>query len=119
MKYEVYLNDVDGTHGMYSDKLGKFNTVKEAVRFARKAAQDIKPYENITLGRFDDNGDYDDDYFYVIDSTETLYTVKPEFIDLWGGNVYEGTLFIVGEIDTLAREWEKPVEELLDQVEEI
>ena len=51
------------------------------------------------------------------------YRIKPEYLDAWtGGNVYNSdeTPEIVDEveIERLSREWNVPVETLLEQVEE-
>ena len=48
-----------------------------------------------------------------------MYRIKEEFLDLW--TVYDGQGDIVDleEIKWLAKEWDKPLEELLDQVEEV
>lgn len=49
----------------------------------------------------------------------TMYRIKEEFLDLW--TVYDGQGGVVDleEIKWLAKEWDKPIEELLDQVEEV
>lgn len=50
--------------------------------------------------------------------THYIYHVKPEYYDLWGA--YEGFDTVTSEqIEELAREWEKTVDELMEQVEEI
>jgi hypothetical protein len=48
-----------------------------------------------------------------------MYRIKEEFLDLW--TVYDGQGDIVDleEIKWLAKEWDKPLEELLEQVEEV
>jgi hypothetical protein len=47
------------------------------------------------------------------------YTIKPEYLTLWGDDVTEDTVIDAAEVERLAREWEKPVEELLEQLIEI
>ena len=47
------------------------------------------------------------------------YTVKPEYLTLWGENVTEDTIVTAAEVENLAHEWEKPVDELLCQLDEI
>lgn len=50
--------------------------------------------------------------------THYIYHVKPEYYDLWGA--YEGFDTVTSEqIEELAREWEKTVDELMEQVEEV
>lgn len=46
------------------------------------------------------------------------YTIKPEYLSNWGEDCTEGTIITTAEIERLAEEWEKPVEELLEQLEE-
>jgi len=46
------------------------------------------------------------------------YTIKPEFLNLWGEDVTEETVIDTAEVKRLAQEWEKPVDELLEQLEE-
>lgn len=46
------------------------------------------------------------------------YRIKPEYYDLWGA--YEGMDIVDDEeIKRLAYEWEMPIAELMEQVEEI
>lgn len=46
------------------------------------------------------------------------YRIKPEYYDLWGA--YEGNDIVDdGEIERLAHGWEMPIEELMEQVEEL
>ena len=46
------------------------------------------------------------------------YKIKPEFYDLWGA--YEGNDTVTADtINDLAAEWEKPIDELMEQVEEV
>ena len=46
------------------------------------------------------------------------YTVKPEFLPLWG-DVDESTVITHSEVERLSVEWEKPIAELLEQLNEI
>ena len=47
---------------------------------------------------------------------EITYTVKPEYLDQWGEDVTEDTIITQDELERLAAEWDKPVEELLEQL---
>ena len=47
------------------------------------------------------------------------YTIKPEYLSLWGEGTTEDTIITDGEVQRLAQEWEKPAEEILAQLEEI
>lgn len=47
------------------------------------------------------------------------YTVKEEYIDLWGSNVYADTVIREDEVERLAVAWETPIEELLEQLTEV
>ena len=47
------------------------------------------------------------------------YTIKPEYLPLWGEDADENTIITQDDIERFAADWEKPVEELLDQLEEI
>ena len=49
----------------------------------------------------------------------TEYHVKPDHFHLWGDDVDEKTVFSYDDVADLAEEWEKPIEELLEQLEEI
>ena len=56
------------------------------------------------------------------ENTMKTYHIKPEYLDLWeGGDTPSNPDRIITENDvcTLSEEWEKPVEELLDQLVEI
>lgn len=46
------------------------------------------------------------------------YTIKPEYLTLWGEDCTEDTVVDTAEVERLAVEWEKPVDELLEQLEE-
>jgi len=46
------------------------------------------------------------------------YTIKPEYLTMWGSWTDEDTIVTTAEVERLAAEWEKPVEELLEQLEE-
>ena len=46
------------------------------------------------------------------------YTIKPEYLTLWGEDCTEETIITEAEVERLAQEWEKPVDELLEQLEE-
>ena len=45
-----------------------------------------------------------------------LYTIKPEYLNLWGEDVTEETIIDAAEIERLSKEWNKPIEELMDQL---
>lgn len=46
------------------------------------------------------------------------FRIQPEYYDLWGA--YEGNDIVTDEqIEELAREWDKAIEELMEQVNEI
>lgn len=46
------------------------------------------------------------------------YTIKQEFLSNWGEDCTEETIITAAEVERLAEEWEKPVKELLEQLEE-
>lgn len=52
---------------------------------------------------------------------EKKYRIKPEFWHLWGDGVgvYDSDVVTMSEIKNLAREWDRDVEELMEQVEEV
>lgn len=47
------------------------------------------------------------------------YRIKDEFLDSWGEDVPDGYIVTQEELERLASEWEVPVEELLEQLEEV
>ena len=47
------------------------------------------------------------------------YTVKPEYLTLWGETVTEDPVIDTAEVERLAVEWEKPLDELLNQLTEV
>ena len=47
-----------------------------------------------------------------------FYTIKPEYLSLWGEDCTEDTVITEDELQRLAAEWEKPAEDLLEQLEE-
>lgn len=47
------------------------------------------------------------------------YHVKPEYLSEWGEWMDEDSIVTQEEVERLASEWEKPVEELLEQLVEI
>ena len=52
------------------------------------------------------------------EQTMKKYSIKPEYYDLWGA--WEGNNTVTEEqIKELSKEWEKPIDELMEQVEEI
>jgi hypothetical protein len=44
------------------------------------------------------------------------YTIKPEYVDLWGSEISNDTVITEDEVERLAEEWETPVDELLEQL---
>ena len=46
------------------------------------------------------------------------YKVLPEYIDLWTNEALDELVVESAEIERLSREWGKPIEELMKQVEE-
>ena len=46
------------------------------------------------------------------------YTIKPEYLSSWGDYCTEETVIDTAEVERLSEEWEKPVDELLEQLEE-
>lgn len=47
-----------------------------------------------------------------------FFAVKPEFLTLWGEDCTEDTVITEAELSRLSQEWDKPVEELLEQLDE-
>ena len=47
------------------------------------------------------------------------YRIKKEYLDRWGEDVPDGYIVTQEELERLSDEWEIPVEELLEQLEEI
>lgn len=46
------------------------------------------------------------------------YTIKPDYLSSWGEDCTEETVIDTAEVERLSEEWEKPVYELLEQLEE-
>ena len=44
------------------------------------------------------------------------FTIKPEFLDLWGSDAYEDTEITLDTVERCAAGWEKPLDEVLDQL---
>ena len=53
------------------------------------------------------------------DKTMKIYTIKPKYLDLWGADADESVIVTQDDVERLAADWEKPVEELLDQLDEV
>ena len=49
----------------------------------------------------------------------TRYTIRPEYLSLWGEDCTEDTVIDSAEVERLAAEWGKPVDELLEQLTEV
>lgn len=47
------------------------------------------------------------------------YEVKAEYWDMWGITNEEDAIIDQNEVERLSAEWETPVENLLEQIEEI
>lgn len=47
------------------------------------------------------------------------YKIKSEFLSLWGEECTEDTIITASEVERLADEWDKPIDELLEQLIEI
>lgn len=73
----------------------------------------------IALGRADDDGLLDWNTVAETVSFKSQYHVKPEFYSLWGEDVDEDVVIDMAEVVNLSMEWDKPVDELLEQLEEI
>lgn len=50
------------------------------------------------------------------DKNMETYRIKQDKLTLWGSNADENTTLTRAEVEDLAREWEKPVEELLEDL---
>lgn len=48
-----------------------------------------------------------------------MYRIKNEYLDLWTVYDDQGDVVDLEEIKWLAKEWNKPLEQLMDQVEEV
>lgn len=53
------------------------------------------------------------------DMTMKRYTIKPDFLSLWGEDCTKETVITGDEVARLSVEWGKPVEDLLEQLIEI
>lgn len=73
----------------------------------------------IAFGKADDDGLLDWNTVKETVSFKARYHVKPEFFSLWGEEVDEETVIDLAEVVNLSLEWGKPVDELLEQLEEI
>lgn len=47
------------------------------------------------------------------------YTIKPEYLSLWGSDCTEQTVITEQELKRLSEEWEVPEERLIEQLIEI
>lgn len=50
---------------------------------------------------------------------EPEYRIKPEYLDEWGEDVTADYVITQEELERLAREWDKSIDELLEQLEEV
>ena len=55
----------------------------------------------------------------MCDLGERVYRIKPEFYDQWGSSVDENTRITYPDLMDLARSWDVPISDLMDQVEEV
>ena len=46
----------------------------------------------------------------------TIYTIKPEYLPLWGEDATDDTIITEAELHRLADEWEKPMDDLKEQL---
>lgn len=46
-----------------------------------------------------------------------MYTIKTEYLDLYGPDATEDTILTHEQVEYLASDWEKPVLELVDELE--
>ena len=53
------------------------------------------------------------------EKTMKTYHIKPDYLSQWGEECTEDTVITQDELERLAAEWEKPVGELMEQLEEI
>ena len=53
------------------------------------------------------------------DKTMKQYTIKPEYMPLWGEDADENTIITQDDVERFAADWEISVENLLKQLEEI
>lgn len=47
------------------------------------------------------------------------YKIKPEYIDLWGDEANDETVLTEDDIEMIAHGWEKPVDEIIDQLDPV
>lgn len=50
---------------------------------------------------------------------EPEYRIKPEYLDEWGEDVTADYIITQDELEWLARQWDKSIDELLEQLEEV
>jgi len=51
------------------------------------------------------------------EDTNMKYTIKPEYLTLWGEDANEETMLTEDDIEMIARGWDKDVEDVIDQLE--
>lgn len=77
------------------------------------------------VGKYNPDTDEYEEYWYPSDRQKErigwkiikTYTIKPEFLDLWGEDANEETIVSEPEVKRLAEEWGKSVAALLEQLE--
>lgn len=52
-------------------------------------------------------------------TNEKRYHIRPEYIDQWGAEANSETVVTMDDVLMCARGWDIPVEEVLEQLEEI
>lgn len=106
MKYEIDFTDRNGaTSAIDTVHENPGFTAEEYVEACRKYADQewVDMLESGTVS--------------VLNVTE--YRIIPNYFHLWGSDADENTVLSYDDVVSFAREWEKPVEELLEQLEEI
>ena len=105
MKYQINFTDRNGATSAIDTVEGPAFTAEEYIDGCRENA--------------------DQEWVDMLDSgtvtveNVTEFHVKPDFCHLWGSDTDENTVLSYDDVVSLAHEWEKPVEELLEQLEEI
>lgn len=102
-----------------SDKMKALTMAMADWNYLTRTEQDARDDFYIALTNADDDGLMDWNEITETVSLKAKYHVQREFFSLWGEDVDEKTVVTMPEVIDLARDWGKPLDELLGQLEEI
>lgn len=126
MKKWYIIDDATTARGQIFDNCTNTDDMDEALQLAQKEWNQLTKDEQekrddfyIALGAKDEDDCLDWNSVTKCVSFKSRYHIQPDHISEWGSDTPMDYVVTLDEVINLSREWETPVSDLLEQLEEI